>query len=453
MKIAYLTNQYPKVSHSFIRREITALEVSGVKILRVSIRTCGEGLIEPLDQQELAKTRVILDGGMVGLLAAFFVVILTKPGKFLRSLPLAFQLGLRSDLGIINGVIKHLIYLAEACVLLRWLKSEQVHHLHVHFGTNSTTVALLCRQLGGPTYSFTAHGPEEFDRAYNLSLPLKILQAKFVVAISDFGRSQLFRHCPSSLWQKIYVVRCGLDEEFFQQSLTCIPDNQHLVCVGRLCEQKGQLLLLLALQQLLEREREKYQNIHLTLVGDGEMRQPIEAFICEHNLQSHVTITGWASQNQVQQYIHDARVFVLPSFAEGLPVVLMEALAMQRPVISTYVAGIPELVQTGSQPNPSGWLIPPGSVSALVTAIAQALQTPTSELQQMGKNGQMSVIQSHHINRSAEQLIRLFDGGDFEANQFAVNQFTPETNTNISAFPNLVKSPENLTPFEQSANR
>lgn len=404
MQVAYLVNQYPKVSHSFIRREIQALEVRGVKVLRFSIRTCAAQLVDPLDQEELAKTQVILDVGIIRLLTALLQVTFSRPGNFFRSLQLAMQMGWGSD----TGMIKHLIYLVEACVLLLQLVKAKVTHLHVHFGTNSTTVALLCKQLGGPNYSFTVHGPEEFDRAPQISLSEKILYADFVVAISEFGRSQLYRYSDRTQWDKIHVVHCGLDQEFLQQPITPVPEHHSLVCVGRLCEQKGQFILLSAVKQLID----KGENVHLTLVGDGEMRQPIEAFITENNLQQYVKITGWATQTDVQQYIHHARVFVLPSFAEGLPVVLMEALAMQRPVISTYVAGIPELIR--HQVN--GWLVPAGSVTALMTAIQQALNTPTEKLAYMGSIGRDDVNKQHNIDLISAQLIELF-GLSSESNQ------------------------------------
>ncbi|BAZ03436.1 glycosyltransferase family 4 protein [Calothrix sp. NIES-3974] len=400
MKIAYLVNQYPKVSHSFIRREIEAIETHNVEVFRFSIRSCATELVDPLDQEELSKTKVILERGVWGLFTAFIFVFLTRPLAFFPALQLAVKLGWRSDVGI----LKHLIYFAEACVLFRWLKPIQVSHLHVHFGTNSTTVALLCHRLGGPKYSFTAHGPEEFDRARSISLSEKIHDARFVVAISEFGRSQLYRYCDYTQWEKTHVIRCGLNSELFQTSATPVPDNYHLVCVGRLCEQKGQLLLINAVQKL----REQGIIVYLTLVGDGEMRQPIEALIMTLNLQQQVKITGWANQTQVQEYIRDSRVFVLPSFAEGLPVVIMEAFLMERPVISTYVAGIPELVK--NQFN--GWLVPPGSVTALVDAIKKAINTSPEELQKMGNMGKQAVLENHDIRHTAKQLIELFKRGE-----------------------------------------
>lgn len=397
MTIAYLINQYPKVSHSFIRREILSLEAAGVRVSRFTIRPCQETLVDPEDVAELAKTKVVLGVGLIGLLTNGFRVVLSRPRRWMQALILTLKLSQRAE----KNVLYHLIYLAEACVLLRWFQAEQITHVHAHFGTNSTTVALLCQALGGPPYSFTVHGPEEFDQPVSLSLTLKIERARFVVAVSSFGRSQLYRWCPYAQWPKIQVVHCGVDDTFLTATLTPIPDRPHLVCVGRLCEQKGQLLLVYAAQHLAQAG----VDFQLTLVGDGPLRSELTDLIKQYQLDDRLHITGWASGEQVQAALRAARALVLPSFAEGLPVVIMEALALGRPVISTYIAGIPELVI----PNVNGWLVPAGSITELVTAMHQALTLPTDRLAEMGKAGYQLVKQRHDSALAANQLAQLFN--------------------------------------------
>lgn len=404
MKVAYLVNKYPKVSHSFIRREIAALEASGISVTRFSIRSCVSELVDPEDKLEFEKTRVILDIGVLNLLLSLISFAIFNPTTLLRGLFLALKVGIKSD----TGILHHIIYLAEACTLRRWLVECEATHLHAHFGTNSTTVAMLCHACGGPEYSFTVHGPEEFDRAVNIALTEKINRAKFVVAICSFGLSQLYRWCSYEQWQKIHVIRCGVDDEYFNQPQTDIRDVSNLVCVGRLCEQKGQILLLKAIKQL----RDEGWDLQLTLVGDGEMRGHLEALIYEYNLHNFVKITGWASGSQVQQYIKNARALVLPSFAEGLPVVLMEAFALSRPVISTYVAGIPELVQS----NVNGWLVPAGSVEALTTAMRECLRMSPEILTQMAGAGASSVMKKHSVAVEAKKLAVLFSQSNDQNN-------------------------------------
>jgi glycosyltransferase involved in cell wall biosynthesis len=395
LSVAYLVNQYPKVSHSFIRREIFGVEAHGVQIQRFSIRSCADELVDQADISEVEKTRVVLERGLLGLLPSLFCTIIQRPSAFLNTLHLAYQLGKNSE----KGVWYHLVYLAEACVLLSWCKESGVKHIHVHFGTNSTTVAMLCQALGGPPYSFTVHGPEEFDNVHLIALPEKIKRAKFVIAISSFGKSQLYRWTSFEDWSKIHVVRCGVDQSFLNKMLTPIPDEPRFVCIGRLAEQKGHVLLLQAAHQLLKEGR----SFKLIFVGDGELRPQIEHLIELFDLQSHVEITGWSSGAEVRAHLIQSRALVLPSFAEGLPVVIMEALALGRPVISTCVAGIPELVE----PGVNGWLVPPGSVDALADAMRLALNSSVQELTEMGKIGVERVTKFHNSDIEAHILANL----------------------------------------------
>lgn len=396
MKIAYLVNQYPKVSHSFIRREILGLEACGLEVVRFSIRSCRTELVDAADKAELQKTQVVLEAGVLALLSGLLQVFLTRPVRLLSTIKLAIKLGWHSE----RGTLRHLVYLVEACLLLRWFREADVSHVHAHFGTNSTTVALLCHVLGGPPYSFTVHGPEEFDKVTAIALPQKVERAAFVVAISNFGRSQLYRWCPVAQWSKVHIVHCGVDSAFFALPPTPIPSDPTLVCVGRLCAEKGQLLLLEAVGQLMQRGLA----FKLVLVGDGPLRSELEATIARLGLHNHVEITGWADSDQVRQAILNARVLVLPSFAEGLPVVIMEALALGRPVISTYVAGIPELVE----PGVCGWLVPPGSVEALMTAIQSAMKASPATLGQWGSAGAKRVAEQHNVAIEVGKLKTLF---------------------------------------------
>ena len=397
MIIAYLVNQYPKVSHSFVRREVAAVESCGVKVARFSIRSCESELVDEADKLEQELTKVILGVGVKGLVLALLRVATIRPIRFLEALRLTFKVGWHSE----RGIILHLAYLAEACVLLNWFLEQGIAHVHAHFGTNSTTVAMLCRVLGGPTYSFTVHGPEEFDKATILSLEEKIKRSTFVAAVSSFGKSQLFRWCDRTLWSKIHVIHCGVDAAFLAHPHVPIPAAPRLVCIGRLSEQKGHLLLLEAANLLAVAGLD----FKLVFVGDGPLRSDIEKQIAQYGLQKHIEITGWASSDQVREQLLASRAMVLPSFAEGLPVVIMESLALNRPVISTYVAGIPELVE----PGVCGWLVPPGSAEVLAVAMRAALEAPLEKLEEMGKAGAERVAQQHNVDLEAKKLVALFE--------------------------------------------
>jgi colanic acid/amylovoran biosynthesis glycosyltransferase len=394
--VAYLVNQYPKVSHTFIRREIQALERQGVAVERIALRGWDAEIADGDDRGEQARTRYVLRSGLLPLAAAALAAALRAPRRFARALALALRMARASA----RPWPYHLVYLAEACRVAAWLRRSAATHLHAHFGTNSAEVAMLARALGGPPYSFTVHGPEEFDAPHALGLGEKIERAAFVVAISSFGRSQLYRWTRHAQWPKVEVVHCGLDAGFSSAAPSTAPSPLRLVCVGRLCEQKGQQLLLEAAARVVA----KGIPLELVLAGDGEMRAALEALVVALGLRERVRITGWIDSSQVREEILAARALVLPSFAEGLPVVIMEAMVLRRPVISTFVAGIPELVRPGED----GWLIPAGDVAALAAAIEDCLATPPERLAAMGEGARARVLQRHSADVGAAKLAALF---------------------------------------------
>jgi len=393
-RVAYLVNQYPKVSHTFIRREILALERRGLAISRFSIRGWDAPVADPVDEEERSKTRYILRGGPLPMLRATLKTIVTRPRAALTALKAALSMSRRS----LRPWPYHLIWFAEACLLRDWLEADRIDHVHAHFGTNSADVALLTHLLGGPTYSFTIHGPDEFDQAPMLNLPRKVDGARFVAVISNFTRSQLMRAIPAPLWPKLQVVHCGLDPAFFAAEPAPQPDSPTLLCIGRLNAQKGQVTLLEGFAAL------NRPDARLILAGDGELRDLVEERIQTLGLTGRVQITGWISSDEVMRLITQSRVIVQPSFMEGLPVVLMEALAQGRPVISTFVAGIPELVQDGV----NGWLVPAGDPDRLALAMAAALDSAPADLARMGRDGMARTRTRHHIDTEAAKLAALF---------------------------------------------
>lgn len=394
--IGYFTNQYPAVSHTFIRREIQALESLGWQVSRFAIRIHPSGVIDEADVAEAGLTRFIVKTSPGEFLTILLKEVLLNAARFLRTL----WFGFRFDRQHARTPLKTLVCFFEACVLKTWVTQEGINHLHVHFGTNSATIAMFAKLLGGTDFSFTVHGPEEFDKPETLGLNAKIKHAKFVVAISSFGKSQLYRWADVGDWQKISVVHCGLADDFLRAPPVPVPEQPRLVCVGRLCEQKGQMVLLQALAVLVAEQ----VSVKLVMVGDGPLRGEIETFIQNHQLQDHVELTGSLSGEQVRMQLKQSRAFILPSFAEGLPVVIMEAFAMGRPVISTYVAGIPELVVNGE----NGWLAPAGSVEDLVAAMRLALFASPEALAEMGRKGRQRVMDQHAVATEAKKLARLF---------------------------------------------
>lgn len=395
--IAYLTSVYARAADTFIRGEVEQLRAMGFTVHTFSIRRSEASELTSDDiQREQRNTEYILDH-TPRLFFATLWTILTSPFRFFSALGLAW----RTAAPGIRGHLWSIAYLMEACVLAQHLRSRRVRHLHNHLGQSSATVAMLAHSLTGIPYSLTIHGPHEFDKPTQLALDEKVARAAFVVAICEFGRSQLFRWCDHAHWNKIHVIHCGVDERFLEGSKSPPPEAHHLVTIGRLAEEKGQLLLIEAVNDL----KQEGISCDLTLIGDGPMRGPIEHLIARHGLQDRVRIAGWLDAGAVRREILGSRALVLPSFAEGLPVVIMETLALERPVIATYIAGIPELVE----PGVCGWLVPAGSVPLIADAMKQALSFLPDQLQRMGHLGSQRVRQQHHAPTEAAKLASLLE--------------------------------------------
>jgi glycosyltransferase involved in cell wall biosynthesis len=259
--------------------------------------------------------------------------------------------------------MKGLAYAVEAAMVARWMHGQSLAHLHVHFGNAGASVGVLVKQLTGCHLSYTIHGPDEFDDVPGQQLAFKMQAADVIVCISQFARSQLMRISSPDDWRKFRVCRLGVDASVFQATPRSGPPSQvpQLVSIGRLTPAKGQVLLIQACAQL----RDKGVPFHLTMVGDGPDRPRVEAEISHLNLQQQVTLTGSLTQAEVRAELARSDVFVLPSLAEGIPVVLMEAMASYVPCISTPVNGIPELIEHGR----TGLLATPGDVDSLVTQL------------------------------------------------------------------------------------
>ena len=395
-RIAYLTNLYPAISHSFIRTEIEALERLGFTVERFTIRR-GETSGHDRDIDEIARTRSLLDGNRGVLATAVCKCLLRHPRRTIGALYSALREACRGGVDA-RRMLRGVAYFAEAASLADALRRSGVRHIHVHFGTNPATVARLACKLAPLSFSFTAHGPDEFDSPQTLDLHGKIADAAFAVAVSDFGRSQLLRWSEPADWPRVRVVRCAVASHFLTSRTSAASASRRFVAVARLSAQKG-LPLLVEAAALVAQDRD----FTLDLIGDGDQRGAIESRIAAAGLDGHIRLLGWRSPEQVLHEIASARALVLPSFAEGLPVVLMEALVLRRAVIATAVAGIPELVDAET-----GWLVPAGSVEALAAAMRAALDAPPARLRAMGEAGRKRVLAMHDPDINARHLAELF---------------------------------------------
>jgi colanic acid/amylovoran biosynthesis glycosyltransferase len=404
VKLAYLVNTYPQPSHSFIRREIQALERMDWQIHRFALRSDRARLVDSADIAEDGRTEHILDHGLWPIVKKALPFAARRPMAALRSLRLALACGARGAGGVpgTGGRLRHLVYWLEGAFLAARCHDLRLPHIHAHFGTNSTTVAMLAAEIGGLGYSFTTHGPEEFDAPRAHSLGEKIARADFAVAISSFGRSQLCRWAEVPHWPKLHVVHCGIEPWRFPTPAPLPDGPPRLVAIGRLAEQKGFPLLIEAMALVAD----DLPDLQLTLIGEGPFRAALERQIASAGLQGRITLTGWLDEAAVRDQLARAQALILPSFAEGLPVVVMEAFAAGRPVIATAIMGVPELVGPDT-----GWLVPAGDPQALAEAIRSYAVTPTDRLAAMGALARETVLARHDITREAETLAALFASG------------------------------------------
>jgi len=397
MRIGYLMNIYPVTSATFIRREIAAHEAAGVEVVRYAIRRWDEALIDPADRAEQDRTQYLLSGRLPALVGSFFPELVQNPKGVWRAIRAWAQFFWNAK----AGFARHVAYLLEAISLKRAAARDGVTHIHAHWSTNTAAVALMSRRLGGPEFSFTAHGPDEFVDWGPASLKFKVSEARFVAAISKFCRTQLALAAGHAAWDKLKIIRCGVGMEQFAVSDAPFDADAPFVCVGRLCPQKAQTLLVAATAEVAK----THPGVRVELIGDGESRGEVEAAIEAHGLQDNVTLLGWQDNAQVRDRLGRARALLLPSFAEGLPVVIMEAFALGRPAISTYIAGIPELVDADT-----GWIIPAGSAPDIAAAMRAALETGPEELRAKGLAGRARVEANHDVAANAASLRALIAG-------------------------------------------
>lgn len=368
----------------------------GFQIHRFAMRGDAAALTDPADLAEHAQTERILEAGGVKLLAG--LMRQAKVGR--RAVQAAMSMArARANAGE-SSLALQIIYLAEGARIAARSQELGLEHIHAHFGTNSARVAAYSRMLGGPRFSFTVHGPEEFDRSEPLDLGGKLALSDFCVTVSSFGRSQMYRWAATADLDKVQVVHCGLDMTRWTDPAALPAGPLHLVAVGRFAEQKGFGLLIRAFAQAWRRNPQ----IRLSLVGDGELRPMITQTIAAEGMGDAVTLLGWQNEAGVRAAMDQAHALITPSFAEGLPVVIMEAMARARPVIATYIAGIPELLRHGQE----GWLVPAGDVDALAQAMGQAADCDAETLHRMGQSARARVTERHDIQASARQLAALF---------------------------------------------
>ncbi|WP_298674705.1 glycosyltransferase family 4 protein [uncultured Lentibacter sp.] len=392
MTLMYLTGEYPRATDTFIQREVAGLRAAGLTVHTASIRRTGpQHHVGEEQRREAAHTFHVLEAAKnpLRLLKAHGALLARAPKRWFKALALAWQTAPKG----VKARAYQMFYFAEAGVLARHMQATGSTHLHNHIAKSSCTVATLASEMSGIAFSFTLHGPDIFFEPHHWRLDEKIARASFVSCISHFCRSQAMAFSHERHWSKLHIVHCGVEPARYQGA----PEGSaELVFVGRLAPVKGLPVLLRALADLPE--------ARLAIVGDGPQRGDVEALIGALKLEARVRLLGYQSQDEVAALLAKSSALVLPSFAEGLPVVLMEAMAAGRAVIATQIAGVPELVKNGE----SGWLVPAGDEAGLRAAIAAFLADP-ARAAAMGAKGRAAVVAEFDANVEARRLAALFE--------------------------------------------
>ena len=396
-RLVYLLSIYPAVSHTFFLNEVLELRKLGfiIEVASINQPDRPRSMMPTAEVEETDRTFYVKSLGSTQAAWIAAKTILLRPHIFFRGLVAALRLG-RWDL---IATLYALLYFAEGLILGDWMRLRGHRHLHVHFCGPVATVGMLASITWGFPYSLTVHGPDEFYNVDNFYLQQKVERAKFIVCISDFARSQLMRVACAEHWNKMHVVRLGVDPQVFfsTQRERDAERPQEILCVGRLVASKGQLILLQACERLL---LEGY-SLQVRLVGAGPDREHLEAFAKHKGIPA--IFEGAKTHDETQQILEEADVFVLASFAEGVPVALMEAMAMEIPCVSTYVAGIPELIRDGLD----GLLVPASSVDALATALKRLQEDPLLR-RGLGISGCKRVLEFYNLPRNVSTLARVF---------------------------------------------
>lgn len=398
-RLAYLVSRYPLLSMIFVIREVVELRRLGFDIDVASINDPDRdhGSLTEVERQERSITHYVKAEGLASALFAHVAQVLRAPHRYFRGWLQVFRWS-GADL---KRLFMQSMYFTEALMVGRWMRERNLRHLHVHLGNEAATVGMYVKHVFGLGLSITIHGPDEFYDSRGQLLGEKVAAADFICCISHFARSQLMKASRYEQWYKLEVCRLGVDIEAFRGSAREQKANRpfEILCIGRLTPAKGQHILLAAVAELLQRGRQ----VHLRIVGDGLDRQSLERHATSLGLGPHMTFEGPVAPDRTRDFYAACDVFVLPSFAEGVPVVLMEAMAMGVPVISTTVAGIPELIES----ERDGLLVPPSDSAQLANAI-ERLMTDAELRLRLSVNARDRIERQYDLKTNVSRLGEIF---------------------------------------------
>lgn len=399
VRTAYLVTEYPALSHTFIEKEVSDLRALGVVVHTFSVRPSS------LPQHVETTTTPQLLADRSALVRACARLVSRHPRAAATAVRRAIATGVRRRSP--RAVVWQVFYLVEAVLLHRLMEAAGVRHVHAHFANNAADVARLVATVGSAvdgrpgswSWSMSVHGPTDFDEAQTNDLTAKAHSAAFAACISDYSRGQLMRHTDPAHWERFAVVRMTTHDSVLHTD-PAPPDGGplRLLFVGRLVPQKAPHVLIDALAGLAPHG----PPVELVVIGDGPEREALVARSAGLPSNVRVRFLGGQPHDAVLPWYRWAHVFVLPSFSEGLPVVLMEAMGSALAVVTTPIAGIPELVQDGR----SGVLVAPGRVDLLTAALVRLGDDPELRAA-LGARAREAVRSCYTGTGQAEVLRRL----------------------------------------------
>ena len=397
MKLGYLVAQYPALSHTFILREVLALRRCGIEVVAVSVRKCDRPMtaLSAAEADEARRTFSVIGAGPIHALLANARVLCRHPLGYLKGLLHAWRL----SRGTPRLLVRYSLYFLEAVVAGDYFERRGVTDIHTHF---SSTVLLILAHIFRVRYSLTVHGSGEFVDVVGFHLAEKVAGAVFVATVGQYGKSQVMNASGPRHWHKVVVLPLGVDVDAFRPRKVPQRDlaaSFRLLTVGRLSAPKGYPILIEAVALLRARKR----NITLTLVGEGPERVGLEKLIALHDLGDCVRLAGACNHEQLTDYYAASDAFVLSSFLEGVPVVLMEAMAMELPCVATWITGVPEIIEQDVE----GLLVPPASATAIAEALERLMDDPELA-RRLGSAARRKVIAKYHLERNVERLAEEF---------------------------------------------
>jgi colanic acid/amylovoran biosynthesis glycosyltransferase len=408
MKVAYIVSRFPKLTETFVLNELFAVEKQGVQVELYPLQREPAGAMHP-GAETWVKRAHYTPWLSPAILWSNLVEFLRQPRAYLRTL-VRLLWSTRTSRRFFAGA---LAFFPKSVHLARLMRRHGIQHIHAHFASHPAASAFIIHRLTGIPYSFTAHG-SDIHRDQSM-LKEKTGEAAFVVPISRFNRTVILQASNGKYMDKMHIVHCGVDTQRFQraasdrqdqaQAKKHTPFDLRIACVGTLHEVKGQTYLLEACRIL----KEKGLPFTCHFIGDGPDQAALSKQAQAAGLNGRVIFHGRLDQQSVLNQLRQSDVLVAPSVPskdgrrEGIPVVLMEAMACGLPVISSRISGIPELVEDGI----SGILTEPGNAAAIAEALEHLAANPTIR-HSLGQCGRERVVEAFDLHDNAAKLARLF---------------------------------------------